>query len=532
MSVRGLTGYPQQGFGRGLDLLSKPDNVDPASCIDALDVLFSDRGAIQQRPGYAQLTSPQPLTNPVGSLEAFYTSSGTRQLLAGCGTRLEALSTAGAVVDSETGLTNAVWDFARFGKPNAEVAYAGNGTDTLRKWNGSEWTAPTATVNAEGVKAMPKAGSLCVWPSGGNRLVATRFSTTTGGPGGAISSPDHVWFSDPGDPESWHTTEPEENQVQLMPGNGEPIQACIAWKEFVFVFKETSFFVFYAVGSDAEGGPEFLFRPVDAGVGLVAPRALCIHPTGVYFMARNGVYRTTGQEPELISSAVEPIWSGEASPFYTGGTLATGSIANCAMGTWEDRIYLAFPTSEANSRVLVYDPNFEWWSLYSLPASCFTSFRVGSREELVFGYASGANKVGRHSSSYTNDDGAAISSRWRSGWFDLDNPDRKTIRESKVWGTGVVEMGLDSDFIINAGSTVELDMTGTTGSPIGGEGFIGGEGLIGDIANALIGTQRRVAERGTTFSMFFFNSTLDQSWSMHRVDNLLREISKPSTINP
>jgi hypothetical protein len=506
--------------------------VDPAECIDAMDVLFSDRGAIQQRPGYDNLT--EALTNRVGSLEPFYTSSGTRQLLAGCGTRLEALSTAGAVVDSETGLTNAVWDFARFGKPNAEVAYAGNGTDTLRKWNGSEWTAPTAAVNAEGAKAMPKAGSLCVWPSGGNRLVATRFSTTTGGPGGAISSPDHVWFSDPGDPESWHTTEPEENQVQLMPGNGEPIQACVAWKEFVFVFKETSFFVFYAVGSPNDS-PEFLFRPVDAGVGLVSPRAYCIHPTGVYFMARNGVYRTTGQEPELISSAVEPIWSGEASPFYTGGTLATGSIANCAMGAWEDRIYLAFPTAEANSRVLVYDPRFEWWSLYSIPASCLTSFRVGSREELAFGYASGANKVGRHSTAYTNDEGTAISSRWRSGWFDLGNPDRKTIRESKVWGTGVVEIGLDSDFTVVTGNRETLDMSGSSGSLFEGDlgVFEGDNGFFEDFASALVGTQSREAcnEQGTVFSLYLASSTLDQDWSFHRVDHLLREIRKPSVVN-
>jgi len=525
--LRGDTGYPSQGFGRGLNLRDKPDAVDQAECIDARDVIFSDRGAIEQRPGYDNLTAA--LTNRVASLEPFYKTSGTKQLLAGCGTRLETIGTGGEVVDSETGLTSAVWDFARFGKPNSEVAYAGNGTDTLRKWNGTEWTAPTATVNGEAAKAMPKAGSLCVWPSGGNRLVATRFSTTTGGPGGATSSPDHVWISNPGDPEAWQTVEPEENDVQLYPGNGEAIQAAIAWKEFVFVFKETSFFVFYSVGG-AENSPEFNYRPVDAEVGMVSPRAVCTHPSGVYFMARNGVYRTTGQEPELISSLIEPIFSGEASPFYTGGTLAHGSITNCAMGVWEDRIYLAFPSAEANNRVLVYDPKFDWWSLLSIPASCLATFRIGSTEELVFGYASGDNKIGRHSSVFTNDEGAAIESRWRSGWFDLNNPDRKTIRESKVWGSGRVGMGLDSDFIINTAETVSLDMSGSTGGVLGGEGILGGEGFLGDTVKALVGTQRRVAERGTTFSALFSNSTLDQEWSVHRLDHLLREISKPSTI--
>ncbi len=521
-----MVSYPFQGFGKGLNLRDKPDAVDPAEAIDARNVAFSDRGAIEQRPGYDNLTAA--LTNRVASLEPFYTSSGTKQLLAGCGTRLEALSTAGAVVKSLTGLTNAVWDFTRFGKPNAEVAYAGNGTDTLRKWNGAEWTVPTATVNGEASKAMPKAGSLCVWPAAGNRLVATRFSTTTGGPNGSTSSPDHVWFSDPGDPEAWHTTGTEENQVQLMPGNGEPIMAAITWKEFVFVFKETSFFVFTHQATDSEGGPDFVFRPVEAGVGLASPRAVCIHPTGVYFMARNGVYRTTGQEPELISNLVGPIWSGETSPFYTGGALAHGSITNCAMGTWEDRIYLAFPTSETNNRILVFDPRYEWWSLYGILASCLASFRVGGTEELVFGYASGENKVGRHSTAYTNDDGAAIESYWRSGWPDLGNPDVKTIRASKVWGTGKVFAGLGYDFRQATGSLDLLDFSDPS-TPTWGDSTWG-DSTWGE-PRGLLATHRRRAVRGTTFSLYLVNSTLDQEWSVHRVDHLLREVAKPSKVN-
>src|SRR4051812_31404112 len=99
--------FPQQGFGAGLNLRDKPDSSSPAECIDALNVAFTERGAIEQRAGYDSFAA-SALTNRVASLEAFYTTSGTKQLLAGCGTRLEALSTAGAVVDSETGLTSAV----------------------------------------------------------------------------------------------------------------------------------------------------------------------------------------------------------------------------------------------------------------------------------------------------------------------------------------------------------------------------------------------------------------------------------------
>jgi hypothetical protein len=526
LSIRGYTGYPSDNFGAGLNLADKPDATSPAECIDALNVVFTDKGAVEQRAGYDNLTS-SALTNTVESLEPFYKTSGTKQLLAGCGTRLEAISTAGAVVASATGLTSAVWDFARFGQPNSEVAYAGNGTDTLRKWNGAEWTAPAAKVNGEEGKAMPKAGAICAWPAGGNRLVATKFSTTSGGPAGKTSSPDHVYFSDPGNPESWTSKEGEENYVQLLPGNGEAIQAVVPWKEFIFVFKETCFFVFTGVSVDESGAPEFIFRPVEAGVGLASPRAVVAHPSGVYFMSRNGVYRTTGQEPTYISGPVGPIWRGGASSFYTGGTISHSSITNCAMGVWEDRIYLSFPTETTNNRTLVYDPKDEWWSLTSIPASCLATFRPSSKDELAFGYASGAKHIGRHSLSYTDDDGTAIESYWRSGWFDLENPDVKTLRESKFWGTGKVFTALGNDFEIGVGDldALEMEPSGVTKweeSTWGGGEWVTSPGLLP--------AHRRRAVRGTVFSLYFFNATKGQTWSVHRADHALREIRKPSTV--
>lgn len=521
--MSGYQSMPLNGFGHGLNLRDKPDAVDAAECIDALNVLFSERGAIEQRPGYGRLAS-SALTNRVASLEPFYETGGTRQLLAGCGTRLEALSVpAGTIVSSATGLTDAVWDFARFGKPNAEVAYAGNGADTLRKWNGSAWSAPTATVGETGGKAMPKAGSVCVQPWD-NRLVCGAFTGTTNGPGGLTSSPDFAYWSIEGDPESYEETA----YVQFTPGDGERMMRVVAWGEFVFVFKETKFFVVYGTAVDNEGKPEFLFRPVETGVGLASPRAVCVHPSGVYFMSRNGVYRTTGQAPELVSPLVGPIWSGGASPFYTGGVIATSSISNCAMEVFGEQIWLAFPTAEANNRVLVFDPRYGWWGLLSLPASCFAVVRVESAEELVFGYASGTKQIGRYGDAFTNDDGAAIESHWRSGWADQGNPDVKKIRGSKVWGHGRVEMGLDADFAVLPGETELLDMTGSSGSTFEGEGAFEGEGYFEDLTSDLVSAQRRTAARGTTFSMYFANSTLDQDWSVHRVEHLVPKVRDPA----
>jgi hypothetical protein len=515
---------PFEGFGRGINLVDKSDSVDPAEAVDCLNVLYSQRGAIESRPGYNNGTASE-LTNRAESLSPYYTAAGTKQLVAGCGTRLEALNSSFEVVASATGLTKAVWDFVRFGKPNEEVVYAGNGTDSLRKWNGTEWTNPTITVDGAAAKTGVKAASLATLPAY-NRLVCGGFSTKTGGPGGAESSPSHVYFSEEGNPEAFESTA----YIQFTPGDGEKVQAVVTWREFVFVFKESKFFVITDQARDSENKPEFVFQTIETGVGLASPRAVCIHQSGVYFMSREGVYRTTGSEPEQVSSLVEPIWSGDTSLFYKGGVLAFSAITNCAMETWDEKIYLSFPTASANNRQLVYSPEYKWWSVLNLPASCLATFRAENETELIFGYSSGEKMIGRHKTSYANDDGVAIKERWRSGWFDLGSADIKKVRAAKIWGTGKVTMEIDKDFAESTGKPEELDLSGASGSLFAGAGTFGGEGFFADSSAGLVGKERRVAQRGTVFSVLFTNETLNQEFQIHRNELLVPGLSEPARI--
>lgn len=500
-------------FGDGLNLRSKADAVGPGEAIDLMNVIFTDRGAVQQRDGYTALT-PSALTNAVGSLHPYYTTGGTKQLLAGCGTRLEALSTAGAVVDSETGLTDGVWDFCRFGTPNSEVAYAGNGNNLLEKWNGTVWASVSNT---------PKAGALCVTPTS-NRLVATRFLTTTGGPtgGASTSSPDYVYFSDAGAPDTWTST----NYVQLTPGDGEAIQACIAWREYVFVFKQTKFFVFTAESTSSSGNPIFNNRIVDTGVGMVAPRAVCANENGVYFAHRDGIYITTGAEPVKLSEPIDPIFFGGAEDYFTGGELDASLITSLAMGAWRNLLFVGYSTGgTANDRTLVYDTDAGWWSLWDIPAACFATFRPSNDEDLVFGYASGSNDVGQHNASQTNDDGSAISSYWRAGFQDFGVPENKAIRGQKVWGSGIVFCGVSADYETGTGSNAVLDFSDPSATTWGGSTWGGGTWARPAALNV---DHRRIAKRGTVFSTYFANSTLDQPWSVHRLEHHIRGQRQPT----
>lgn len=485
--------YVFDDFSGGLNLKDKADAVGPNECINCRDVVFTDRGAVAQRAGFEAFTG-SALTNLAESLHPHYESDGTEHLLAGCGTRLEAINSSGSVVASLTGLTSSggpwYWDFCRVGTASAEYSYAGNGENVLKRWDGSSWSSIANT---------PQAGALCVTPSS-NRVVAARFKGTTGGPAGGAgsSNPSRVYFSDPGAPETWTTT----NYLDLDPGDGEMIQAAITWREYVFVFKETKFYVFTGESTDADGNPVFNYRKIDTGVGMCGPRAVAVNENGVYFGNSEGMYVTTGEAPVKLSAKVDPIFYESESPaYFTLDAMDHAYASRMALGAWRDMVLLSYPSSSTLSHTLVHDTQDEWWSLW-LPFNglgCFSTYRVSGVETLVAGGGANGNnkKVLLMDGTATNDYGTEITSYWRSAFTDLDSPNIKRVRQMKLWGSGVIGLKPSLDFKISPGNATTLDFSGT--------GYL------------LNPTLYRVSMRGTVFSVQFGNSTLDQEWAVHRM---------------
>lgn len=522
--MRGLVPYPFGNFSGGLNLRDKADVVSDSEAIDLLNVEFTHVGAVQQRDGTVVHTS-SALTNRVDSLSAFYKADGTAQILAGCGTRLEAVDASGGVVASATGLTNGPWTFCRFAAPGSEAAYAANGTDTVRKWTGSAWSAPAN---------MPKAGAVCLNPSG-TRLVATAFGTgATSGPSAAASNPSRVFFSDAGNPEAWTAT----NWIDLDPGDGEQILNCVRFAGQTFVFKESKFYVFTGESIDSTAHPTFQYRVVDAGAGLGAKLAIAVSRDGVFFMDRGGVYVTTGDAPRLLSDKISTVWGGVPEVYFQSGTLNYAQVALCRLAWHNERLYLSYPSGVATAcdRVLVFDLPHGWWSLHDLPASALVSFRRSAQPELFLGYASGANEVARLSSGATDDAGTAITSRWRSGWGDYNSSVNKTIRESKIWGTDRATVLFSRDFERSAVQSADVQFGASssdtwgdgTGSDLWGDGSDPEDlwGGAGQVSAALV----RKAIRGTVFSTEFKNSSSATTWSVHRVARHLRESRHASVV--
>ena len=103
--------FPYMGFGRGLNLRDKPDTVDPAEAIDALNVTFTERGAIETRRGYDKIVD-----SPIISLGSYENIAGAKRILTLEDSRLRAFSTPGTeLADSNTLSDNdGAFSFARY----------------------------------------------------------------------------------------------------------------------------------------------------------------------------------------------------------------------------------------------------------------------------------------------------------------------------------------------------------------------------------------------------------------------------------
>lgn len=514
-----LTSWPFPGFGGGLNLRDQPDTVRPDQAVDLLDVTFTESGAVRTRDGFAAVTGSE-LTNQPDSCAAYYKLDGTSQLVVGNGAKLTAIGSDGSVVASSTASTSSHY-FTRFGGPAGEFLYAANGTDAAKKWDGSAWSAPAFTGGSS-FTLYGKGKYLAVFGGtvGGNRMVnACWASSTTAG-----QNVHSVRFSAAGDPLTWS----DNDYVDLTPGDGEQIMGVVAWRDYVFVFKQTKFFVFYGISTTGSGTSVFNYRIVDAGVGLVASKAVCAGRDGVYFMGEHGVYRTQGSEPVLVSDAVTPLFDGTVGPFYKGSAINRGA-STAAMVFHNELVYLAVPTgtSTSNDRLLVFSPVHNWWSVWSVGASCLASWRLTGAPVLAFGYATGLNYVGKIGPAYTSDAGTGFTARWQSGWFDLGEPSRKTVRETVLWGVGSLSAAYGSNY---SAPFNQVPLTFTTSSDTWGSGASSdtwGDGSSSDVwgSTPLIAPKvHRNAARGSVFSLYL-GSRDSSPWGVYRASLRVRQSS-------
>lgn len=499
-------GFTQFG---GLILNSPLDDVGADNAIDLLDVDWdSSLGMLRTRDGAAAF-SPG---DAASSYDVLFGHSLTR-LLARRGSTLYAVNAEGNEIAGKTAAVNEKHlAFAKLGTPSATYTYIADQENTLKRYDGTDFTSPTCTVGeAKGV-AMPKGRFLAVWPDGGNRLVVAG-TTAAGGPNGAISSGSHVWFSMPGNAEEYEGTA----YVQLNPGDGEEITGCVAFGGMILVFKETRCFIFYGISADNDGKPVFNFRSVELGTRMRTPGAkrgenVVAGNDSVYFVADHGVYATTGAEPSLLSNELEPLARSQAliGPIVTtlGERRWVNAVGIAYMG---EAIYVGLESGGVVDRLLKFDLRKQAWTIISAALNCFVAWneQTNTRARIFFSGTGAGNRRVYYYTPVTDVDASAadLDPRWQSGFYELESADEKSLVHTKVWGTGEVTIKVAEDY-----------------------------GAVGTGTKYKLGTAPAIAQqqkqKGQTATLFSHQISGAAPWSIHRLDRYLRETRVPQTQKP
>jgi hypothetical protein len=505
-----------ESFGRfgGLRLDLPLDEVGAERAIDALDVeLSSETGLLQPRVG-SEVVKAQESSE---GLTALFAHSDNAMIFcfneAAGKAKLKYLNAANEVPAGaeETLATKGGlhFSFARLGTPSASYTYiarrgTSGTTETLGRFDGTKFKEPTATVDGEAGKAMPKGHFVTAWPDGGNRLVVAG-TTTTGGPNGAASSDSYVWFSEPGNAEAYESTA----YVQLMPGDGEEITGCCVWGGYLFVFKETRFFVFYGVSVDEEGRPEFNYRAVEIEARIRRPLSIglenwAVAPGGVFFVSDDGVWLTTGGTPARISEELLPL-GGERpllGPIAT--TLPAGNRQWAQVNGLFYSNFVLYVTM--NERVLAYNLHTGTWVVWKGNISSgMAAWRGGVYEGREYVYFVTLKTIYRYNGEKEADAAVTMEPRWQSGFYDFSDPDEKTLTETKLYGTGKPKLAVAKDFG-EVGTAKEITLTTEGTTPKQGRTLL--------------------AQTGTLFSHKFSGTA---PWSVQRITRYLEAQSVPAS---
>ena len=393
----------------GLNLAADPGDAGLNRAISLQNVELDLNGTIRTRPGFDKVDATTISASPLG----LYRMRADDSYLAISATDIQR------------------WDDTLV---SVELdAFAGNPTGAAVEWNsvmivaraGDVLGTYSASLGIGSVLNTPQAKFLAVQP-GDNRIVAAYAAL------GGSANPDRVHFSNAGSlafgADDW---------VDLHPDNGEAIRAIVAWRETLFVFKESEFFVFYGNSTDSAGGAVFNYRSVNTGIGCGYDFAACAAQDGVYFVHTDGVYRTTGGNPELVSAALQPFFDERSNGFFG----VSGPLSSPRIHAGDDRLYV---WQHGATGMFVMDLRSREWTYWVLATAPYALLPLSTPREVLFVNSTG--QLHKFSPDYTDDDGTAIASHYQSGYGELAEGAKVRVRRFLLEGSGTVNHATAADY--------------------------------------------------------------------------------------
>lgn len=239
----------------------------------------------------------------------------------------------------------------------------------------------------------------------------------------------HVYWCKPGEPDHW----PPQNNIEVCPPSEELLTGFVYGSE-AFVFSRERLYKLFPTLTGETG--QLSYIPTRCLKGPRARWMVTVGPQGIFFIADDGIYRTTGGEAISVTDpTIEDLFKGRARNGYD--PVAFTNPTKLRLALHENELWFQYPTTKGDVRILVYDLIFDFWSAHSFARQTAALYSEGPSPEstLLLG-GRGNGKVYVHSG--TEDDGLAITAQVRTGALD-----QGASRRQKVYGD--LELDLSGD---------------------------------------------------------------------------------------
>ncbi len=248
----------------------------------------------------------------------------------------------------------------------------------------------------------------------------------------------HVYWCKPGEPDHW----PPQNNIEVCPPSEELLTGFVYGSE-AFAFSREKLYKLFPTLTGEMG--QLSYIPTRCLKGPRARWMVAVGPYGIFFIADDGIYRTTGGEPEsLTDKTIEDLFKGRPRNGYD--PVASTNPTKLRLALHENELWFQYPTTAGDVRILVYDLTFDLWSAHSFGRQTASLYSEGpSAESTLLLGGRGNAKVYIHTG--TNDDGLAITANIRTGALD-----QGTSRRQKVYGD------LELDLVGDTTKTLELEV--------------------------------------------------------------------------
>ena len=469
---RNYTTFSVLNPGKGLNTLISDNIINDQEASDLENIEFTESGVPSKAPGYTAVGTG--LTNAPRGLGNYVDTSLNRRLLTVDGTGLMYLN--GTTWTSISGAS-----FSSTAQINFTQARG-----KMYIWDGTSGGAELSSLTLSRPGTMPKA-RFSIFYSGyhicsgvdtqENRIYistssdASDFtndpSVTDPTPDNSTDVPGATVFTGTG------TGSAIAQFVDINKNDGDKITGFAKFGEALIIFKERAIF---QLTFDSTGVP--VVQAVTKSYGAVSHRSIENVDNDVFFLTRNGVY-VLGYEPNFTNIIRTNELSARVNPIIQTVNEQQFEKATALFNQYV--YYLGIPTagSTTNNMTLTYDRRYLAFSKWThvLPES-ITLFVDSNNDESVYFTSTTTNKIYKLTPGTYSADGSAISARWVSKAFDLNDFSSykrwidTTILFRQLSGQITIEIITDGD-VISKTSTVSAISSDGVGYYMWGEGQFG-----------------------------------------------------------